>query len=129
MKAILVLPLSPSTNTYYRKYNNIMVIGKEGKAFKQAVQEYVLVNKVPKFRDRKLKITMVISPRDKRKIDIDNRIKAVLDALQKADVFHDDFQVDHLEMIRGEVIKGGQLLVTIEEVPPHQLRGESLRDS
>jgi crossover junction endodeoxyribonuclease RusA len=118
MKAILVLPLSPSTNTYYRKYNNIMVIGKEGKAFKQAVQEYVLVNKVPKFRDRKLKITMVISPRDKRKIDIDNRIKAVLDALQKADVFHDDFQVDHLEMIRGEVIKGGQLLVTIEEVPP-----------
>jgi len=118
MKAILVLPLSPSANTYYRKYNNIMVIGKEGKAFKQAVQEYVLVNKVPKFRDRKLKITMVISPRDKRKIDIDNRIKAVLDALQKADVFHDDFQVDHLEMIRGEVIKGGQLLVTIEEVPP-----------
>lgn len=118
MKAILVLPLSPSTNTYYRKYNNIMVIGKEGKAFKQAVQEYVLVNKVPKFRDRKLKITMVISPRDKRKIDIDNRIKAVLDALQKADVFHDDFQVDHLEMIRGEIIKGGQLLVTIEEVPP-----------
>ena len=95
-----------------------MVIGKEGKAFKQAVQEYVLVNKVPKFRDRKLKITMVISPRDKRKIDIDNRIKAVLDALQKADVFHDDFQVDHLEMIRGEIIKGGQLLVTIEEVPP-----------
>ena len=118
MKAILVLPLSPSTNTYYRKYNNIMVIGKEGKAFKQAVQEYVLVNKVPKFRDRKLKITMVISPRDKRKIDIDNRIKAVLDALQKADVFHDDFQVDHLEMIRGEIIKGGQLLVTIEEVSP-----------
>ena len=39
MKAILVLPLSPRTNTYYRKYNNIMVIGKEGKAFKQAVAD------------------------------------------------------------------------------------------
>jgi crossover junction endodeoxyribonuclease RusA len=118
MKAILVLPLSPSTNTYYRKYNNIMVIGAEGRAFRKAVQEYVLVNKIPKFRDKKLKITMVISPRDKRKIDIDNRIKAVLDSLQKAGVFDDDFHVDHLEMIRGEAIKGGQLLVTIEEIPP-----------
>ena len=68
---------------------------------------------------------MILRPRDKRKMDIDNRIKATLDALEHAGVFDDDFQVDHLEMIRGEPIKGGLLHVVIEEIPnPHQTEGE-----
>lgn len=70
---------------------------------------------------------MILRPRDKRKIDIDNRIKAVLDSLQDAGVFDDDFQVDHIEMIRGEQIKGGLIRVLIEELPdPRQTEGESL---
>jgi len=74
---------------------------------------------------------MILRPRDKRKIDIDNRIKAVLDSLQDAGVFDDDFQVDHIEMIRGEQIKGGLIRVLIEELPenhqdPRYLEGESL---
>ena len=55
-------------------------------------------------------------PRDKRRLDIDNRIKAVFDALEEAGVFNDDFQVDHLEMIRGDIIKGGKIIVVIEEI-------------
>lgn len=70
---------------------------------------------------------MILRPRDKRKIDIDNRIKAVLDSLQDAGVFDDDFQVDHIEMIRGEQIKGGLIRVLIEELTdPRYLEGESL---
>lgn len=59
---------------------------------------------------------MVLFPRDKRKIDIDNRIKAVLDALQDAGVFDDDFQVDELSIVRGKPIKGGAIRVLIEEI-------------
>ena len=59
---------------------------------------------------------MVLFPRDKRKIDIDNRIKCVLDALQDAGVFNDDFQVDELTIVRGKTIKGGGIRVMIEEI-------------
>jgi crossover junction endodeoxyribonuclease RusA len=59
---------------------------------------------------------MVLFPRDKRKIDIDNRIKCVLDALQDAGVFDDDFQVDELSIVRGKTIKGGAIRVLIEEI-------------
>ena len=95
--------------------------------FRESVIQFVIDNNIPKFGDRKLKITLILRPRDKRKIDIDNRIKAVLDALEHAGVFDDDFHVDHIEMIRGEPIKSGLLHVVIEEIEnPHQLDGERL---
>jgi crossover junction endodeoxyribonuclease RusA len=70
----------------------------------------------PNSGDSKLRVSMVLFPRDKRKIDIDNRIKCVLDALQDAGVFNDDFQVDELSIVRGKPIKGGAIRVLIEEI-------------
>ena len=127
MRAILVLPFPPSMNTYWRNFRGRTVLSKAGREFKIAVQDYVIENNIPKFGERKLKITMILRPRDKRKVDIDNRIKAVLDSLQDAGVFDDDFQVDHLEMMRGEPIKFGAIHVVIEAVEdPRQSKGESL---
>ena len=101
------------------------MLSKAGRVFREQVRFTVIDKNIPKFGDKKLKVTMILRPRDKRKTDIDNRIKAVLDALEHAGVFDDDFQVDHLEMIRGEPIKGGLLHVVIEEMPnPHQTEGE-----
>ena len=101
-------------------------MSKAGREFREAVIQYVIDNNIPKFGEKKLKITLILRPRDKRKIDIDNRIKAVLDALEHAGVFDDDFQIDHIEMIRGEPIKGGLIRVLIEEIQnPHQTEGES----
>ena len=131
MKAWFVLPFPPSMNTYWRSWRGRTVLSKNGRKFKTDVQDYIIEQNIPKFGTRKLKITMILRPRDKRKIDIDNRIKAVLDSLQDAGVFDDDFQVDHIEMIRGEQIKGGLIRVLIEELPenhqdPRYLEGESL---
>ena len=123
------LPFPPSMNTYWRNFRGRTVISKNGREFREAVIQFVIDNNIPKFGDKKLKLTLILRPRDKRKIDIDNRIKAVLDALEHAGVFDDDFQVDHIEMIRGEQIKGGLLHVVIEEITPRHPEGESLEDS
>ena len=72
---------------------------------------------------------MVLFPRDKRKIDIDNRIKSVLDALQDAGVFDDDFQVDELSIVRGKPIKGGAIRVLIEEIPSTSSEVSSLPEN
>ena len=127
MHVLLELPFPPSMNTYWRNFRGRTVLSKAGRQFKENVQNYIIENNIPKFGDKKLKITMILRPRDKRKVDIDNRIKAVLDSLEDAGVFDDDFQVDHLEMIRGEPLKGGLIRVLIEELPdPRQTEGESL---
>ena len=110
------LPFPPSMNTYWRNFRGRTVISKAGREFKAAVADYVVEYRVPKLGESKLRISMVLFPRDKRKIDIDNRIKSVLDALQDAGVFDDDFQVDELSIVRGKAIKGGAIRVIIEEI-------------
>ena len=113
---MLVLPFPPSVNTYWRNFRGRMVLSQKGRDYKQAIAEYVSENNVPKYGEQKLKITMILQPRDKRKIDIDNQIKCVLDSLQDAGVFDDDFHVDELHVMRGEQVKGGKLLLTIEVI-------------
>ena len=105
-------------NTYWRNFRGRTILSPKGREFKAAVADYVVEYRVPKLGDKKLRVSMVLFPRDKRKIDIDNRIKCVLDALQDAGVFDDDFQVDELSIVRGKPIKGGAIRVLIEEIEP-----------
>ena len=112
----LTLPFPPSMNTYWRNFRGRTILSPKGREFKAAVADYVVEYRVPKLGDKKLRVSMVLFPRDKRKIDIDNRIKCVLDALQDAGVFDDDFQVDELSIVRGKPIKGGAIRVLIEEI-------------
>jgi crossover junction endodeoxyribonuclease RusA len=113
---LLNLPYPPSVNTYYRNFHGRMVLSAQGREYKVKVADYLIESDAPKLGDAKLKITMVLRPRDKRKIDIDNRIKAVLDSLQDAGLFDDDYQVDELTIMRGEPIKDGKLVVMIEQI-------------
>jgi len=75
-----------------------------------------LEEKVPSFGDKRLSVKMVLRPRDKRHIDLDNRLKAVLDALQEARVYDDDWQIDFLQIQRGEPVRHGAIYVTIETI-------------
>jgi len=57
---------------------------------------------------------VTLYPKDRRKQDIDNRIKALWDALASAGVFDNDEQIDVLIVERGEIKKGGGCLVLLE---------------
>jgi crossover junction endodeoxyribonuclease RusA len=93
-----------------------MGISKAGREFKLQVQDYVIENAVPKMGDKRLQMEVTLYPRDRRKQDIDNRIKALWDALTDAGVMDDDEQIDVLIVQRGEIRKGGGCLVTIDEI-------------
>jgi crossover junction endodeoxyribonuclease RusA len=91
-----------------------MGISKAGKEFKAQVVDYVVEYRVPKLGSARLEMKVVLYPRDRRKQDIDNRIKALWDALGDAGIFDDDEQIDILHIERGEIKKGGGCLVMIE---------------
>lgn len=111
---VLNLPLPPSVNSYRTIFRGRMGISKAGREFKAKVSDYVIEYRVPKLGDARIEMKVVLYPRDKRKQDIDNRIKALWDALTDAGVFDDDEQIDILHIERGEIKKGGGCLVYIE---------------
>lgn len=90
-----------------------MGISAAGKKFKADISDYVVEYRVPKLGKARLEMKVVLYPRDRRKQDIDNRIKALWDALGDAGVFDDDEQIDVLHIERGEIKKGGGCLVLI----------------
>jgi len=88
----LQLPFKcPSANTYYRMWRNRMVISQEGRQFKTAVHQQCAAQSVPQIRGN-VRLTISLMFHDRRRRDIDNSLKPLLDALKHL-MFEDD---DHV---------------------------------
>jgi crossover junction endodeoxyribonuclease RusA len=109
----LTLPLPPSVNTYWRKSPKGMYITAEGKNFRQRVAEIVAEHNAIKFGSARLFVAVRVCMRDRRAADLDNRCKALFDALEHAGVFDDDEQIDELLVTRGPIVKGGECIVMV----------------
>ena len=108
-----VLPYPPTMNTYWRKFRNHMVISKKGRAFRTAV---CLALKGVKPLEGQLLMRIRAYPPDRRKRDIDNIQKPLLDALEKAGAFVDDSQVAVLITMRRDPVRGGRTEVLIKQI-------------
>lgn len=64
----------------------------------------------------RIEVSMIAYPPDNRSRDIDNLIKACLDAMTHAGVWVDDSQIDILSIRRGGIKKGGAMTVTFSEI-------------
>lgn len=115
----MVLPLSPTVNSCYGAHGNRRYIKPAGVAFRAEVLNVVNGSRMPKLTGR-LCVVMRVFPRDKRKQDIDNRVKATLDALQAAGLFENDEQIDDLHVTRGGIVKGGRIELMIGELDVSQ---------
>lgn len=109
-----ILPLSPTVNHYYK----VRVV--RGKAFlyidpkvKRYREEVRLLTRLGKKYDEPVELRVVVYFADKRRQDLDNRIKGLQDALVKAGVLSDDSLIDKLIVEKGNIIKGGQMVVSI----------------
>jgi crossover junction endodeoxyribonuclease RusA len=111
----LTLPLPPTINHYYgQRRNGGRFIKPAGEAFRKAVAE-IVAEAGHKTLEGRISLFAAIYPANRIKQDLDNRSKALQDALTHAGVWLDDEQIDELHLIRKEVVRGGLVKVVITE--------------
>ena len=69
-----------------------------------------------KFGKSRLKVEVKMFPPDRKRRDLDNVWKALLDAMQHAGLYDDDEQIDDLRIVRRGVVKHGKVEVDIEVI-------------
>jgi crossover junction endodeoxyribonuclease RusA len=114
MSAILSLPYPPSVNHYWTRTRKGM--RRSDKAVKYCNAVGAVAHGVHMGTER-LCLTLAVSPPDRRRRDLDNVLKALLDAMATAGVYEDDSQIDLLIVRRDPPTKGGKVAVLLEVLP------------
>ena len=111
----LTLPWPPTVNTYWRMYQNRMIISEAGRKYRKAVAEQVFLQSRGKTTVGPVKVVIEAWRPDNRRRDLDNLLKAVLDSLGHAGIYIDDSLIVDLRIYWAPDI-AGMLKIKIEEV-------------
>ena len=111
----LTLPWPPSVNKYWRTFQGRMIISAEGRSYRKAVADQVMIQRGAKHYEGKLNVVIEAWRPDNRRRDLDNLLKAILDALTHAGVWVDDGLIVDLRIYWADSI-GGMLKVKVSEV-------------
>ena len=108
----LNLPYPPSVNHYWGIRGKQRFIGSKGKKFRAMVMDAVNEAGIQPLEGR-LAVHIALFPPDRRKRDVDNVLKSLLDACEHAGCYLNDSQIDELHIIRQEIIPGGACTIAI----------------
>lgn len=122
----ITLPFPPTVNHYWghraAKGRVFKYIKAQGKKFRADV-----IEKLKEYRDfcennffgkPSLSVTVYVNQSDRRRRDIDNLSKALLDALEHAGVYEDDCYVDELRLIRDRenIVEDAHVCVSVRRL-------------
>ena len=109
-----ILPWPPSNNHYYTVVRGRKILSSAGRQYAEhAVIACAGRNRPVQPLAGRLKVEVAARPPDRRKRDLDNLLKPVLDALTKGGVIADDGMIDDLRIVRQEVSPHGSVTVTV----------------
>lgn len=103
----------PTVNHYYAVYRGRKIKSAEGRRYLRDTVLTIHARCRPPRLTGPVSLRIVACPPDKRRRDLDNLLKPVLDAFTSAGVYLDDSQVHKIVIERGELITNGALLVTV----------------
>lgn len=124
----LILPYPPCVN-HYKRVGRI-VTTRTGKLYQQKINTNATkqfyyevwmrikslnqIEGIKSFDDAMISMKVYMYPPDRRKRDVDGILKVLLDSMEKAGLYNDDYQVARLLVDRKEVVKNGKLVVRME---------------
>lgn len=109
----LTLPFPPTVNNITAVVRGRRITSKRGRQYREEAVAAIRTQYQGEPIAGRLAVRLVLIPPCRRKRDIDNYSKAILDAITAAGIWEDDEQVDYITIIRGNVAKGGGCQVTI----------------
>lgn len=110
----LFLPWPPSVNRYWRSVNGRAILSREGRAFRERALIAIRAQQnggVP--LTGRLAVLIDAMPPDRRRRDLDNISKGLLDALTAAGIWQDDSQIDLLTLRRQPCVPDGRIELRI----------------
>lgn len=113
----ITLPWPPSLNRLYRHAGKRVLISAEGRKYRLQVAEELARLGNPRLEGL-LEMTLLAFPPDKRRRDVDNLAKALIDCLMIAGLYQDDSQLVKLTIEKREPTPGGRVLAIVREVRP-----------
>ena len=111
----IILPWPPTANTYWRRQGARYFISQRGQKYRLDTTKTCIPYRNHFKDDDRLKLSIKAFPPDRRRRDLDNLFKSVLDSLQFACVYKDDNQIDELS-IKRMPINDGFIIIDIERI-------------
>lgn len=127
MEFTLRLPYPPSNNHYKKlgaerfnsrtgKLSRSFYLSPETDRYHREVAFRFRVQKGVQLKSKNIRMQIDVYPPDKRRRDLDNVCKVVLDSLQKCEAYEDDFYIQELIVVRREIAIAGELVVHLKEL-------------
>jgi len=111
----LDLPYPPSINNYYGYSKRGVYIKSHGRQYR--IDVFNLLRELDiQIMQGKLSVDVDLYPPDKRRRDIDNPMKCLLDALEHGGAYVNDSQIYKLVIEKKEKVVGGKCLVRIRSL-------------
>lgn len=108
MQARFRLPMPPSVNACYRAVNGRTILSKGYRAWREKATEAAQAVSYDRAGDRPVSVFIRLYADSRRRYDIDNRTKPVLDLLELLEVFDDDSQVERLHVRKHQPLGTGK---------------------
>ena len=120
----------PTVNSYYVKTKRGIFISKKGREFRKRVAKDIneQLGAIEGLTQR-IALTVILTPPDKRIRDVDNYMKALLDAITHSGLWEDDSLVDQLFIYRAKLGDNSPrgTFIRIEEASPVFTRDNLLK--
>lgn len=119
----LELPPPPSVNHYYRHVGPRVLISKLGRQYREFVQQRLRFARAEKMPGP-LSFRLDFYPPDRRRRDLDNLFKCLLDALQFGGAYSDDNQIMQITATKREpLLPDGLVYIKLEPYVNDQISG------
>ncbi len=105
----ITLPWPPTVNHYYTIARGRKILSKRGRDYKRQCGIEMLVQKIHRSNPGPYSIFIRAFPPDKRRRDLDNILKPLLDSLTEYGAIGDDSMIDDLRIQRFNPVKDGRV--------------------